>query len=55
MLEIFITIILVVLAVYILCKNLKKQASGECNCGCCSNHCQNYKKPTKSTLLNNKK
>jgi cytochrome bd-type quinol oxidase subunit 2 len=44
MLEISITIILAALAVYILYKNLKKQASGKCNCECCSNHCENYKK-----------
>ncbi|AYD40378.1 FeoB-associated Cys-rich membrane protein [Clostridium fermenticellae] len=46
MLEILITIILAVSAIYILYKNLKKQASGkcDCNCGCCSSKCKNYKK-----------
>ncbi|MGE5628803.1 MAG: FeoB-associated Cys-rich membrane protein [Solirubrobacterales bacterium] len=45
--EITVTIIILSLAVFILYKNIKKKASGECDCdscGNCSSHCPNYKK-----------
>ncbi len=39
--EILITIIIVVLAIFILFKNLKKKSKG-CNCGSCTSICPNY-------------
>ncbi|NMM65004.1 FeoB-associated Cys-rich membrane protein [Clostridium sp. P21] len=44
LIEILVTVILVSFAAYILYKNIKKKASGNCDCGCCSNHCSHYKK-----------
>ena len=43
-LEIIITLILVVSAGFMLYKNIKKKASGNCNCGSCSTHCPSYDK-----------
>ncbi|MCT8977672.1 FeoB-associated Cys-rich membrane protein [Clostridium sp. CX1] len=42
--EIIITSIIVVSAAYILYKNVKKKASGDCSCGSCTSHCPRYKK-----------
>jgi ferrous iron transport protein B len=45
--EITITIIIFALAAVILYRNIKKKASGKCDCGSCgscSSHCPNYKK-----------
>ena len=46
-LEILITIILVASAAFILFKNIKKKASGKCDCGSCSSRCPNYDKEHK--------
>ncbi|WP_394371310.1 FeoB-associated Cys-rich membrane protein [Clostridium celatum] len=43
-LEIIITALLLVAAVYILFKNVKKSSKGNCNCGSCSSKCDKYKK-----------
>ncbi len=32
-------------AAYIFYKNIKKKASGKCDCSSCSSHCSHYKKP----------
>ncbi|SFU56818.1 Virus attachment protein p12 family protein [Clostridium sp. DSM 8431] len=37
--EIIITIAIVLLAVFIIFKNIKKSSKGECNCGHCSKSC----------------
>lgn len=42
-LEIIITSLIVIFAIFIFYKNLKKKASGKCDCGSCSSHCPNYK------------
>lgn len=42
--EIVITAVIVLAAVYIIYKNIRKSTSGQCNCGSCSSHCQYYKK-----------
>lgn len=39
--EILITIIIAILAIFILFKNLKKKSKG-CNCGSCTSKCPNY-------------
>lgn len=44
LIEILIAIILAASAAYILYKNIKKKASGNCDCGSCSSHCAHYKK-----------
>jgi len=41
MLEILITILIVVLATFLLFKNLKKKSKG-CNCGSCTSKCPNF-------------
>lgn len=42
--EIIITILIVLAAVFIFVGNLKKKAkSGGCDCGSCSSHCPSYK------------
>lgn len=42
--EILITALIAIFAVYILGKNIKKKASGGgCDCGSCSSHCPSYK------------
>lgn len=45
--EIFITVIIVAAAVFILYKNIKNKKNGGCNCGSCSSHCPQYKQVTK--------
>ncbi|WP_434642155.1 FeoB-associated Cys-rich membrane protein [Thermoanaerobacterium thermosaccharolyticum] len=40
--EIIITSAIVALAVFILYKNIKKSASGKCNCGNCSSSCPKF-------------
>ncbi|MBC2580142.1 FeoB-associated Cys-rich membrane protein [Clostridium sp. DJ247] len=42
--EITITAVIVLSAVYIFYKNLKKKASGKCDCGSCSSHCNDYQR-----------
>ncbi|MBM6820096.1 MAG: FeoB-associated Cys-rich membrane protein [Clostridium sp.] len=42
--EIFIAALLIIVAGYILFKNIKKSSKGDCNCGSCSSHCSKYKK-----------
>lgn len=39
--EIIVTVFIVAVAVVIFVRNIKKQASGQCNCGCkdCSSSC----------------
>jgi heterodisulfide reductase subunit C len=46
MLEILITILIVVLAAFLLFKNLKKKSKG-CNCGSCTSKCPNFVKTIK--------
>jgi ferrous iron transport protein B len=41
--QIIITVAIIAFAVYLLYKNVKKKASGQCDCGSCSSHCSNYK------------
>ncbi|WP_072985687.1 FeoB-associated Cys-rich membrane protein [Clostridium cavendishii] len=41
--EIFITILIVLLAIFIILKNIKNSSKGQCNCGSCSSHCPKYK------------
>ncbi|WP_084284219.1 FeoB-associated Cys-rich membrane protein [Clostridium lundense] len=43
-LQIVITSVIVISAVYILYKNIKNKATGKCDCGSCSSHCSSYKK-----------
>lgn len=43
MMEIIITGIIVVFAIFILVRSAKKKASGQCDCGSCSSHCPMYK------------
>ncbi|HHV73200.1 MAG TPA: FeoB-associated Cys-rich membrane protein [Thermoanaerobacterium sp.] len=40
--EIIITSIIVVSAIFILYKNIKKSTSGQCNCGSCSSSCPKF-------------
>ncbi|MCY6370918.1 FeoB-associated Cys-rich membrane protein [Clostridium ganghwense] len=40
--EMFITILLIALAIFILVKSAKKKISGGCDCGSCSSHCPMY-------------
>lgn len=40
--EIIVTVGIIVVAGYILFKNLKKSVSGKCNCGSCSSSCPKY-------------
>lgn len=44
MLQIILTSVIVLSAVYILYKNIKNKSQGKCDCGSCSAHCPNYKK-----------
>jgi ferrous iron transport protein B len=44
LIEILVASILAVSATYMLYKNIKKKASGGCDCGSCSSHCSRYKK-----------
>lgn len=37
--EILITIPILIGAIYIVYKNIKKSSNGECNCGTCSKNC----------------
>jgi len=43
-LEILVTVMIFAAAGFIMYKNIKKKASGKCDCGSCSSHCPNYKK-----------
>lgn len=45
--EIIITIGIIGFAAFILYKNLRKSAKGNCNCGSCSSHCPMYKNKDK--------
>lgn len=47
--EVIITVAIVAAAVFMLYKNLKKSASGKCNCGNCSSSCPKF------TVLKQKK
>ncbi|MBQ5695387.1 MAG: FeoB-associated Cys-rich membrane protein [Clostridium sp.] len=42
--EILITILLVLIAAYIILKNIKKSSKGCSDCSNCSSHCSKYKK-----------
>lgn len=42
--EILITAVIVVIAAYIIYKNVKKSSKGECNCGSCHKNCPSRKK-----------
>ncbi|MEW9096252.1 MAG: FeoB-associated Cys-rich membrane protein [Clostridiaceae bacterium] len=41
--QIVITAVIALSAIYILYKNIKKKSSGGCSCGSCSSHCPSYK------------
>ena len=43
-LEILITALIAITAIYIVYKNISKSSTGECNCGSCSSSCPKYKK-----------
>ena len=45
--EIFVTIIIVLIASLIIYNNIKKSSKGDCNCGSCSSHCPKYKNDNK--------
>ncbi len=45
--EIFITIIITLIASFIIYKNIKKSSKGGCNCGSCSSNCPKYKNEKK--------
>ncbi|PRR81313.1 FeoB-associated Cys-rich membrane protein [Clostridium vincentii] len=45
--EIVITITILLVAIYIIYKNIKKSSDGECNCGSCSKDCPSKKKKEK--------
>ena len=54
--EIFITILIILIAVFIIYKNIRKSSKGYCNCGSCSSHCpKNKKLDTNISITNNKK
>ena len=40
--EILATIVIALLASFIIYKNIKKSSKGGCNCGSCSSHCPKY-------------
>lgn len=40
--EILITVLIALLASFIIYKNIKKSSKGNCNCGSCSSHCPKY-------------
>lgn len=42
--EIIFTIIIIIIAVYILIRNIKNRSTGKCDCENCKSHCSNYKK-----------
>lgn len=42
--EIAIAIIILIIAIFIIYKNVKKTSKGECNCGTCSKSCPSRKK-----------
>lgn len=43
-LQIILTSVIVLTAVYILYTNIKNKSQGKCDCGSCSSHCPSYKK-----------
>ncbi|MBW6411247.1 FeoB-associated Cys-rich membrane protein [Clostridium sp. YB-6] len=43
MMEILVTIIIFIFAIYIIFKNIKNSSKGKCNCGSCSKHCPTRK------------
>ena len=43
-LELILTSGIVILAIFILYKNIKRKSQGKCDCGSCSSHCPQYKK-----------
>lgn len=45
--EILITIGIVILAAFIIYKNIKKSSKGECNCGSCSSKCPKFDEKNK--------
>lgn len=40
--EISITTTIIIAAGILLFRSIRKKAKGECDCGCCSNHCPKY-------------
>ena len=42
--QIIVTGVIALSAVYILYKSMKKKSTGGCDCGSCSAHCPSYKK-----------
>jgi ferrous iron transport protein B len=44
MFELIATLIIVVTAVVILVRSIKRKAKTGCDCGSCSGHCPNFKK-----------
>lgn len=47
MLEKIITSLMIIVALYILIKHIRKKLSGKCDCNTCSSHCSMYKKKDK--------
>ncbi len=54
MFEVIVTILIVIAAVFIIYKNLKKKSKG-CNCACCTSKCPSYSSKTNNskTIKNN--
>ncbi|WP_206427361.1 FeoB-associated Cys-rich membrane protein [Clostridium rectalis] len=44
MLQVIITTIIVIAAIYILYNNIKRKISGKCDCSSCSSHCNKNNK-----------
>ena len=42
--EILITALIIITAIYIIYRNISKSSKGECNCGSCSASCPKYNK-----------
>jgi hypothetical protein len=47
MIEIIITVLIAISAVFIFVKNIKKKSKNGCDCGSCSAQCPNYKEARK--------
>lgn len=52
--EILISGIIILAAVYILYRSVKRKAQGKCDCGSCSSHCPNYVDKNNNMNNNNK-
>lgn len=52
--EIIIAIVIILLAIYILAKNIKKKTSGQCDCSSCPTGCSCSSKKGKEQMNKNK-